>query len=114
MVRLDPQSRLGREVGEMALYEPSPVYPMGKEPLWKDWNAETRKRYGVPSYIRLEIPMESQASLRRTADYLRGLATKLEIIGERTGISETEAMINAKTEIRVTNQRIKETTKSGY
>lgn len=110
MVQLHPDSHLleeavGRDV-------PSHKYPLGYEPLFKEWNDGTRESYAIPRLMRIELPMNDQRSFRSHADYLRGLATTLDVISRRTDISEVEAMICIASEIRQTNQKIKQTTKS--
>lgn len=111
MVTLHPDSRLMEEaLGKDAH---SPRYPLGHEPIFKEWNEGTRETYAIPTLMRVELPMtEGQRSFRSYADFLRGLATSLDVLARRTDISEVEAMLCIAAEIKQTNQKIKTTTKS--
>lgn len=74
---------------------------------------EDRERWGIPSYVRLEIPLGDPIWFRTVADRLRSLATELDLLS-RTGDRPPHHIAwEADRLIKSANQLIKKPAKSG-
>ena len=60
----------------------------------------------VGDVVRLEIPLKSVMNLRRVAEELRGLAHHLECLGRFNNEKPSVAMLEVRSMVRATNQRL--------
>lgn len=63
---------------------------------------------GMPSFVRLEIPIKNPFSLRKISDELRHLALNLDQLARSSEPEEWRTMVHATVEIRAANMRISE------
>lgn len=74
---------------------------------------EERKRWGIPSYVRLQIPVDDPIWFRTVADQLRTLATSLDLLSRTGDRPPHHVAWEAQRLIQSANQTISRPTKSG-
>ena len=73
-----------------------------------NWNADTREQLGIKLFARLEIPNTNKSDMKKFADLLHGLATKMEQTAANTALTEHEANILFRNMVQAANFEMKE------
>lgn len=75
------------------------------------WNADAREQLGIKLFARLEIPNTHKSDMKKFADLLHGLATKMEHTAANTALTEHEANILFRNMVQAANFEMKERAK---
>ena len=108
----DPWAELNViEGGDLTKQQDGPDHPRTSLYDGGHWNAQTREELGIKLFSRLEVPNTNKFDMKKYADLLHGLATKMEHLAVNTHLSEHEANLVFQSALSRTNFKMKERAK---